>query len=344
MRFIPFSFIVMLCFLNSFLVSAQQPEYYANGQIKAEGKYKKNEKTGDWTYYYEDGTISIKESYDRRYPNIKMATYFYANGKTKATGKLINNTKYEDWIWYREDGTLEFKGNYTNDRLNGALTYYNKNGIIEKKGGFKDKLMHGDWEFYYFDGILMKKGSYKEGKEIGEWENYDRTGTYESTTVYPYEYDDIQFYDSQKTSYSLPKSYTKQPFKKTYSNGNTEVEGQVNNGYKVEAWKWYYENGTLKEEGSFGDYNSPTGIWKTYYPNGVLRSEEKRDKGHSFNLVMFHPSGKPKHKNTESTKYTTYYETGEVYSIETKILGVTTGKDYYNKNGKYIKSDPYKFK
>ena len=335
------SMTLLLCFLLSFFVSAQQPEYYDNGQIKAEGKYKKNNKTGDWTYYLEDGTVSLKESYDRKYPNIKMATYFYPNGKIKAHGKLINNNKYEDWAWYREDGTLEVTGNYSNNNLLGPLTYFDVKGMISKKGSIVDGVMHGEWEYYNADGTLRKKGVYKRGVAFGEWDEFDATGAIINTTIYPDEYDDITFYDPQKTKYYFPNEYKKQAFKKTYSNGNTEVEGQVANGYKTDTWKWYYENGNLKEEGSFGDYNSETGIWKTYYPNGVLRSEERKNKGLSYDVVIYHPNGKPKYKKTESGKYTTYYKTGEVYYVETKVLGVTTARDYYSKSGKYLKSDPY---
>jgi antitoxin component YwqK of YwqJK toxin-antitoxin module len=142
-----------------------------------------------------------------------------------------------------------------------------------------------------------------------------------------------------KVSYKFPSNtYNSTPFIKLYSNGENEVVGQTKGYNKIGEWKWYYENGTLKEEGSFDEQSYQTGIWKTYFPNGVLRSEEKKDKGYSSDLVKYHTNGKVRLKKTDSGTYTEYYTTGEIYTVEKKILGVSTGVSYYNKSGKLLKT------
>lgn len=331
-------FTILLVFCN-YIALAQQPEFYANGQIKAEGKYKNNQKTGDWVYYHEDGSISLKESYNRKAPNMKTVEYFHTNGKTSATGTFINNQKYEVWTWYREDGTKDQMGTYMKDKPFGTFSYYDNKGVLKEKGEMIDGLKHGVWEYYYVNGNLLKKGTYYRGKAMGEWESYDFNGNYENTTIYPDEFDDITFYNPKSNYRAYATNEGKVPYTKNYPNGKPEVVGQKYRGYNDGDWKWYYDNGQLKEEGSFKDA-LPTGIWKTYYPNGTLRSEGTMYKtGFSKDFIIYHPNGKVKYKNIDSGKYATYYETGELYIEEFKVLGISTGKNYYNKSGKLIKTE-----
>lgn len=318
---------------------AQKPEFYANGQVKAEGKYKNDQKTGDWTYYREDGTISLKETYNRKAPNMKTVEFFHPNGKTSATGTYINNLKYETWTWYREDGTIDQIGTYMKDKPFGRFSYYDKKGVLKEKGEIIDGLKHGEWEYYYVNGKLLKKGVYKKGKAIGEWEEFDFNGVYENTTVYPDEFDEIQFYNPTKGNPLYATSEGNVPYTKNYPNGKPEVVGQKYRGFNDGNWTWYYDNGQLKETGSFKDA-APTGVWKTYYPTGALRSEGKLFKtGYSSDLVIYHPNGKVRFKKIENTKYEHYYKTGELYMIEHRMLGLTTNRAYYNKSGKLMKAD-----
>ena len=327
-------FALLFCNLLAF---AQQPERYANGQIKAEGKYKNNQKTGDWVYYREDGSTSLKESYNRKAPNMKTVEYFHTNGKTSATGTFINNQKYEVWTWYREDGTKDQMGTYMKDKPFGAFSYYDNKGVLKEKGEMIDGLKHGVWEYYYTNGNLLKKGTYYRGKAMGEWESYDFNGNYENTTIYPDEFDDITFYNPKSVYRAYASNDGKVPYVKNYPNGKPEVVGQQYRGFNDGDWKWYYDNGQLKEEGSFKD-GKPTGIWKTYYPTGALRSEGSMTTlGLGTDAIIYHPNGTVKFKKVDKTKYEHYYKTGELYIEEWIILGVTTGKNYYNKSGKLIK-------
>lgn len=113
--------------------------------------------------------------------------------------------------------------------------------------------------------------------------------------------------------------------------------GQKYRGFNDGDWKWYYESGNLKEEGSFKD-TKQHGIWKTYYPNNQLRSIDTIS-SILKKSVAYHPNGNIKQKKIRSDKYGTYYKTGELYMEETMVLGVSLGKKYYNKSGKLIREE-----
>lgn len=334
------NFIVILCFLVSFSAFSQQPEHYSNGQIKAEGKYKKDVKTGDWTYYSEDGKVTLKESYDRKTPNMKTVIYYHPNGKTGVTGTYINNKKYFEWTWYYENGTKKVIGQYSNDQRSGIQTYYNEDGSLDKKGAYINENQYGEW-VHYRNGKISLKGVYKNGMPVGEWDSYNELGAIESSAIHKDEYDDIEFYNQKVDGLNFGEKYGNQPYIKTYSNGTTKVLGHTKDRRFEGNWKWYYEDGKLKEEGTFKDHNQ-NGVWKTYYPNGVLRSEETLPLrlGVYSDLVMYHPNGKIKYKEigTKAEKFGHYYKTGELHIEVIKSDGKPTVRNYYGKSGNLIRT------
>jgi len=73
--------------------------------------------------------------------------------------------------------------------------------------------------------------------------------------------------------------FKEEPTREFYSNGNIKYEGTIWKGYRVNKWKYYYENGTLKMEGNFAgkeadllEVGEQTGEWRYYYPSGKLKA------------------------------------------------------------------------
>lgn len=73
--------------------------------------------------------------------------------------------------------------------------------------------------------------------------------------------------------------FKEEPTREFYSNGNIKYEGTIWKGYRVNRWKYYYENGTLKMEGNFTgkeadllEVGEQTGEWRYYYPSGKLKA------------------------------------------------------------------------
>lgn len=80
--------------------------------------------------------------------------------------------------------------------------------------------------------------------------------------------------------------FKEEPTREFYSNGNIKYEGTIWKGYRVNKWKYYYENGTLKMEGNFAgkeadllEVGEQTGEWRYYYPSGKLKAIGSYKKG-----------------------------------------------------------------
>ncbi|MFM7730062.1 MAG: toxin-antitoxin system YwqK family antitoxin, partial [Flavobacteriales bacterium] len=64
----------------------------------------------------------------------------------------------------------------------------------------------------------------------------------------------------------------KQEFQDKYPNGKTRSEGIYEGGFEMGPWKYYYEDGTLREEANY--YKGKLhGLVKHYHPNGAVMVE-----------------------------------------------------------------------
>ena len=86
-------------------VLKKEIRYYNNGQVRMEGNYKGNLKSGVWKYYYEDGTLWSEGQYKEDQRNGYGITY-YANGKKKIKGHYTNGNRSGKWQFYDDKGSL----------------------------------------------------------------------------------------------------------------------------------------------------------------------------------------------------------------------------------------------
>lgn len=95
-------------------------------------------KDGAWTYYYENGTIAQKASYNK--------------------GKKVGlSTKYDE------------KGNVTEviDYNTGKAVFYHSNGKKSQEGILDaNDRKNGFWTGWYSNGELMYEGTFTHGKEV----------------------------------------------------------------------------------------------------------------------------------------------------------------------------------
>lgn len=156
-------------------------DYYRNGMIKAQGKFRNNLRDGKWSFYYESGNLEQEGNYDL--------------GKENGA-----------WRWYYPDGQILIEENYYNGRLEGLYTEYDELGNIltegeyfdgEKEGNWiisindflaKGKyitgLEDGKWRYYYDDGTLMFEGSYIQGLPDGKHKYFYPDGSLKEERVY----------------------------------------------------------------------------------------------------------------------------------------------------------------
>lgn len=216
-----------------------------NGLVEAEGVLNSEGKQeGLWTFYDEDGLLSIKTTF-KSGELAGMRSNYYTNGSLKqrfnvvdgsidgkvelftAFNKIRREIPYKDG---KENGTLTayyntgevyLKQEYVNGELNGKSTQYFANGDEMIKETYVDGENDGEYLELYRGGGFRTKGQYTDGKPSGHWEYY-------------------------------------------HKNGQLREEGDFKNGYRIGVWKRFAKNGKLSEETNYGETGKKVGVYKEY--------------------------------------------------------------------------------
>lgn len=132
--------------------------FYPGGQVRLEGNYKNDKRSGTWKFYYPDG-------------------------KLEQQGNYLNGLEDGLWTWNYPDGSLRREEYYLRGKEDGLSTEYDENGIVIATGEFIEGLEEGPWQYQSGDNI--EKGSYKAGLKDGEWKEFYADGTlkFEGTYV-----------------------------------------------------------------------------------------------------------------------------------------------------------------
>ncbi len=119
-------------------------DYYASGRLQMKGDYKSIEpdrKTGNFTYYHENGEIQIECIYnDNQYDG-----------------------EYKEWY---ENGQLKTQTFYKNGYIDGKLEQWSVKGLINKIAQYKNGLKEGKFMSFYDNGQMLRKEFYKQDKFI----------------------------------------------------------------------------------------------------------------------------------------------------------------------------------
>jgi uncharacterized protein len=184
-------------------------EYYANGDLKSEGKYANGVKTGEWKYYFSDGKTYETGKYDK-------------NGKQ--TGK---------WLWYypqppiggKGGGKIRRESNYTKGQEDGDFLEYNDSGMVITRGMYMDGLREGTWVYQLEN--YKSIGRYTDDLEDSIWTEY--------------------YVDNGKIRFTGKFSQGRPDGTHTwyYEDGKKQTEGHYTLGLKEDKWKYYNEDGAL---------------------------------------------------------------------------------------------------
>lgn len=321
-----------------------------------------NKKKGTWKEFYDNG--KLKE--ESRYKNDLLNGYYK---EYDIKGKLIKATLYIDGVpqsfaaelatldirkEYYPDGSIRMEGIYdVTGRENGLFKYFNNKGEIEKTEiylhGFllarglidEEGRRQGYWEEYYKNGKIKSKGKYKDGKRIEEWEYYfaneklQQKGNYlkdeKPTGLWIWYYNDgsvlREEYFRKGKEDGMMHEYTQE--------GKIITEGEYIDGLKDGLW--YYEVGDHIEKGNYLD-DKKNGLWLYHYTNGNINFEGNFRDGE--------PDGKHKF----------YYGNGKIKREEIYVMGIKSNNwksfnelgelvlTIYFKNGKEYKIDGVKLK
>jgi antitoxin component YwqK of YwqJK toxin-antitoxin module len=205
---------------------------YKNGLVIGEGiVLDDGNREGPWKDFYPDGSLKAEGTYEKG-KQTGTWKYYHANGKTEQTGKYSKQGKPDGtWRWYFDNGQLLKEENYRNGLKDGLSTEYDETGKVVAEGEFVNDNEEGPW--FELIGDCFIRGSYRDGLRNGMWYNFylDRD---ESKT------DSICF------------------FKGGFIDDNPDGKHT-----------WYWENGKVKDEGSYVN-GRKEGEWFKFNSDGTL--------------------------------------------------------------------------
>jgi len=182
-------------------------EFYPSGQLKAEGEYLNDRKsgpwrffhlngkdeqigqytkdgkpTGDWKWFYENGNILREESFIKGNPEGLMIEY-------SDSGKIITKGNYTDGLregeWLEIDGDEKSVGVYRNGQKEGKwVVTYEENNRTASEGNYIDGLENGKFTSFHINGKVKEQGQYIMGNKDGNWKRYDTEGILITTFSY----------------------------------------------------------------------------------------------------------------------------------------------------------------
>lgn len=121
--------------------------YTLSGKIETEGVLNGRKRTGNWRYFYPDGTLMSEENYKE--------------------GKL----EEEQLVYYPDGQVTEFSV-YKNGLLDGVCSKYSSKGILIEEITYTKGKPNGLAKYFELNGDLKEVGHYKDGKRVGKWEYY----------------------------------------------------------------------------------------------------------------------------------------------------------------------------
>lgn len=177
--------------------------YYENKQLRAEKYYDKKmgmgSPDGEWKYYYSDGTLFAKGSFDAAHPLGSNWTFNrpdktpYYKGAIDSTVVLELSAKQmpATVAYYHADSMMVFKffddyslqseGLLINNQREGRWNYYYPDGTPQVEATFTDGKENGAYKCYRENGVPIYIGYYINGKRANIWEFYDMDGNLSGT-------------------------------------------------------------------------------------------------------------------------------------------------------------------
>jgi len=112
-------------------------EYWDNGKLKSEKRYKDEIPEGLWTEWYENGRKSFEKHFkDGNLDGLR--TNWTKSGKKRYEARYKNGKKHgRRTIWW-SDGMKHSETHYKNGKENGIRTEWDVNGKITFQGNFVD--------------------------------------------------------------------------------------------------------------------------------------------------------------------------------------------------------------
>ncbi len=214
---------------------------------------KEKVRTGEWIFYYQNGTLETKATYEKGKLN-GSSTFFTKEHSIEKVLNYVNDEIEGKAVFYNIYGEKHSELNVKNSNINGAANYFNSSGYPEELRTYVDGKVKGPGKLFYNNGQLKQEYTKIDDKFNGPAKTYYADGSVEMVAT-------------------LKDGKLNGAYVNYYSNGNKESEGKIVNGDRVGKWTEYYSTGKLKSETTYSDKGKTTGTVKNYYLDGTLESE-----------------------------------------------------------------------
>lgn len=247
--------------------------YFFNSQatLTAYGAYNKDDKIGQWIYYYDDGKLRMKEDYDKGYIEI-----FHPEGTLSTKGNFKDNQLEGPFELYYECGNLKEKLDYVKGKRNGPGEIYYTNGQLNTKYFYEDDQLQGEYLEYFNNGQLFSKANYKDGETDGEYKEYYKSGVPSLEGYYK---------EGNKTG----------EWKYFYENGQLASIGSFKDDVEIGIWKRWDEQGLVSSIIHLNEKGKAQGIDSIFYQGKLYVTEENMN-GVLVGLKYFDQEGNITHQ------------------------------------------------
>ena len=176
-------------------------DFYANGQLRYEGRFKNDKCKGTFRYYDEQGNLKATNEFDKSGEKALNKT-FAPNGKVVATGYYQNQKKEGEWKYYDpnsgqlrlvednkagkvhgwsklynpKNGVLAEETQFVEGQPEGQCRKYSDSGVLIMECQYHDGLLDGPSKSYYQSSALKEEGQYAKGEKVGLWKTYNEDG------------------------------------------------------------------------------------------------------------------------------------------------------------------------
>jgi antitoxin component YwqK of YwqJK toxin-antitoxin module len=337
-----------------FLHDGKTTYYYPSSYKQAVGKLVNDKQDGKWTYWFENGPVQSEQYYKNGVEDSIWSWYNKEGIKTKEGG-YRKGMYHGKWLFYSDSGALLEEDLYVDNRKHGKTASYFENGKKSSEVFFERDREHGPATYWFENGNKFMEGSFENGVKTGIWKTYFENGKLNSETRYENSKEFIiSLWD--KDGVQLVKDGSGS-IVSNYDNQQKRSEGKIRNGQNDGAWNYWFENGSVSEQGIFdkGVYtllNSwddkgkvmvthGNGYHKTFYDNGIVATECMYRNGKANGLFLSRSSDNTTltEVNYKDGKYQGkakfFFETGELNSEGTFVNNLQEGiYTWYHTNGK----------
>lgn len=154
-------YISLISFLL-FSCTKVEKDYYPDGSLKSEIRFRGETRSGISTWYHRNGNKQMEVNYVDNEMDGKLVRWYY-------NGSLEMEETYEKGILngakrtWDEDGNLRLVSNYQNGDLHGDYTFFYPDEYPQIEGQYIDGKYDGKWFFYAISGMIVGEGIFENG-------------------------------------------------------------------------------------------------------------------------------------------------------------------------------------